>query len=175
MSMMSDIAGLSVSMHAAQLQQSVSISIAKSRWTPRSLPRRSFLQMLPAQPGVGEHINTCANANGEVRRRTSPDIFIKKSHMAPFFSSPLGRDSFFIVRLRRERRLRIGGLLFAHSRVEHLLPHPVHFLHTVEINGREQVCRYSQRFRVFRNLLPICLLIAAYDPVQAACPQSLHV
>ena len=29
MSMMSDIAGLSVSMHAAQLQQSVSISIAK--------------------------------------------------------------------------------------------------------------------------------------------------
>ena len=82
--------------------------------------------------------------------------------MAPFLVLLSWQRLFFIVRLRRERRLRIGGLLFAHSRVEHLLPHPVHFLHTVEINGREQVCRYSQRFRVFRNLLPICLLIA-YD------------
>ena len=59
MSMMSDIAGLSVSMHAAQLQ-SVSISIAKKSMDSAELAAQELLQMLPAQPGVGEHINTCA-------------------------------------------------------------------------------------------------------------------
>ena len=60
MSMMSDIAGLSVSMHAAELQQSVSISIAKKSMDSAELAAQELLQMLPPPPGVGEHINTYA-------------------------------------------------------------------------------------------------------------------
>ena len=60
MSMMRDIAGLSVSMHAAELQQSVSISIAKKSMDSAELAAQELLQMLPPQPGVGEHINTYA-------------------------------------------------------------------------------------------------------------------
>ena len=71
MSMMSDIAGLSVSMHAAELQQSVSISIAKKSMDSAELAAQELLQMLPPQPGVGEHINTSASKKWEVRRRTS--------------------------------------------------------------------------------------------------------
>ena len=47
-------------MHAAQLQQSVSISIAKKSMDSAELAAQELLQMLPPQPGVGEHINTYA-------------------------------------------------------------------------------------------------------------------
>ena len=92
---MSDIAGLSVSMHAAQLQQSVSISIAKKSMDSAELAAQELLQMLPAQPGVESISIPVHNANGEVRRRTSPDIFIKKEPYGSFFNSPLLAETLF--------------------------------------------------------------------------------
>ena len=50
--MMDSIAAMSVGMSNAQLQQSVSISVAKKAMDSAELAAQEMLQMLPSTPGV---------------------------------------------------------------------------------------------------------------------------
>ena len=58
--MMESIAAMSVNMHAAQLQQSVSISVAKKAMASAELVMQEMLEMLPQDPGLGSVIDTYA-------------------------------------------------------------------------------------------------------------------
>ena len=58
--MMDSIAAMSVRMSNAQLQQSVSISVAKKAKDSAELAAQEMLQMLPSTPGVGANIDTYA-------------------------------------------------------------------------------------------------------------------
>lgn len=58
--MMDSIAAMSVNMHAAQLQQSVSISGAKKAMDSTELAAQGLLEMLPDTSGMGQVIDTYA-------------------------------------------------------------------------------------------------------------------
>ena len=58
--MMDSIGAVSVNMHAAQLQQSVSISVAKKAMDSAELAAQEMLQMLPDTSGMGQVIDTYA-------------------------------------------------------------------------------------------------------------------
>ncbi len=58
--MMDSIAAVSMNMHAAQLQQSVSISVAKKAMDSAELAAQEMLQMLPDTSGRGQVIDTYA-------------------------------------------------------------------------------------------------------------------
>lgn len=58
--MMESIAAASISMHEAQLQQSVSISMAKKTMDSAELAVQELLEMLPSPPGTGAYIDTYA-------------------------------------------------------------------------------------------------------------------
>lgn len=58
--MMDSIGAVSVNMHAAQLQQSVSISVAKKAMDSAELAAQEMLQMLPDTSGRGQVIDTYA-------------------------------------------------------------------------------------------------------------------
>ena len=58
--MMDSIAAMSVGMSNAQLQQSVSISVAAKAMDTAELAAQEMLQMLPSTPGVGANIDTYA-------------------------------------------------------------------------------------------------------------------
>lgn len=58
--MMDSVAAVSMNMHAAQLQQSVSISVAKKAMDSAELAAQEMLQMLPDASGRGQVIDTYA-------------------------------------------------------------------------------------------------------------------
>ena len=58
--MMDSIAAVYMNMHAAQLQQSVSISVAKKAMDSAELAAQEMLQMLPDTSGRGQVIDTYA-------------------------------------------------------------------------------------------------------------------
>lgn len=58
--MMDSIAAVSMNMHAAQLQQSVSLSVAKKAMDSTELAAQEMLEMLPDTSGRGQVIDTYA-------------------------------------------------------------------------------------------------------------------
>ena len=55
-----DIAAMSTSMSMASIQQSASISVTKKAMDSTEMIAQQMLEMLPQQPGLGEHINVLA-------------------------------------------------------------------------------------------------------------------
>ncbi len=58
--MMDSIAAMSMNMYSAQLQQSVSISVAKKAMDSTELAAQEMLEMLPDPSGMGQVIDTYA-------------------------------------------------------------------------------------------------------------------
>ena len=55
-----DVAAMSMSMSMASLQHNVSLSVTKKAMDSTEVIAQQMLEMLPQQPGVGEHINVLA-------------------------------------------------------------------------------------------------------------------
>ncbi len=60
MDMMSAIAGGATAMSQSQLMQQVSLSLTKKSMDTTEVIAQGLLEMLPQQPGVGEHVNILA-------------------------------------------------------------------------------------------------------------------
>ncbi len=58
--MMDSIAAMAVGMSAAQLQQSVSLSVTKKAMDSTEMAAQALLEMLPSTPGLGENIDAYA-------------------------------------------------------------------------------------------------------------------